>query len=577
MDATDASTALTNLPDSAQLSTLDKVRWHKAPSVADLDLGKSPSRMFVVKHGEHRSVYRVDLSQGEYFLKHQQSRSIRDLLRNLIRPSGSRREYHKSAELTRRGIPTVNAVAWGERREFGIVSEHCLLTEAVPKSCSLAEYVEARDRWVPCSAQPVFERHLCVELAKLCSKAHRAGVWHDDLHPGNILLRFENDTGQLDSSATLETARPRLYLIDVPGVRLSRTLGWRRSRASLVMLLAAVDRIATRTMRLRFWHHYIDARDDLRGLDSAVAAADIVRRSRSWIRSLARHRDKRVMATNRDFYRCHVAGGRGHAVRDYDVGQLRQLIESPQQLIERNLELPLKISHSSIVVEADVPLSGTLQHALYKRIGVTNITKWLTSFFRQSRAEQSWRLGHALLVRGIATARPLAVVIPKWRLRPRVSFLVTEWIDGAKDFHQFAWFLAKLPKQECFRISCRVAENLGKLVGRMHEAHVTHRDLKGCNILITREHDDVSCYLIDMHGVEIRRFLTTRQQVRNLSRLALSTETHPWVTRTMRLRFLRTYCRAVGVKQEWKPLWRRIAARTSWLVEQNHQQGKPIA
>ncbi len=577
MDATDTSTIPTEPFARTPLSTLDKVRWHKAPSVADLDLAETPPRVFVVKHGEHRSVYRVDLSQGEYFLKHQRSRSVRDLLRNVIRPTGSRREYEKSAELTRRGIPTVNAVAWGERREFGIVSEHCLLTEAVPKSCSLAEYVEARDRWVPREHQPAFDRYICIQLAELCAKAHRAGVWHDDLHLGNILLRFESHSGQHEELTSIQSDMPKLYLIDVPGVRLSKTLGWRRSRTSLVMLLAAVDQIASRTMQLRFWRHYLRAREDWQDLNPAVAATDIVRRSRSWIRTLARHRDKRVMATNRDFFRCDVAGGRGHAVRDFDVGRLQQLIESPQRFIEQNLEVPLKISHSSIVVEADVPLGGSMHHALYKRIGVTSFTKWLTSFFRQSRAEQSWRLGHALLVRGIATARPLAMVIPKWQFKPRVSFLVTEWIEGAKDFHQFAWSLAKLPEGECFRISCRVAENLGELVGRMHEAHVTHRDLKGCNILITRELDDVSCYLIDMHGVEIRRFLSKRYQVRNLARLALSAETHPWVTRTMRLRFLRAYCRAIGVRQDWKLLWKRIATRTNWLLERNHQRGKPIA
>lgn len=576
MDALDVAQNSTELFAPERLTTLEKVRWHKAPG-ADLDLATPPPRMVIVKHGQHRTVYRVDLSQGHFFLKYQRCLSLRDVLRNLIRPSGSRREYDKTAELTRRDIPTVHAVAWGERREFGLVREHCLLTEAVPRSCSLGDYAEAKDRWISKAAQPAFERQLCIQLAKLCAKAHQAGVWHDDLHPGNILLRFDNVSNGEERPAENVAVVPSLYLIDVPGVRLSQGLGWRQSRTSLVMLLAAVDRLSSNTQRIRFWRHYLEARVDLATLDPKVAATDVLRRSRSWMRSLARRRDKRSMATNRDYYCLKVAGGRGHAVREFDAGCLKQLIESPQKLVERNLELPLKISHSSIVVEAEVSLAGRLRHVLYKRAGVTNLSKWITSFMRQSRAEQGWQLGQALRVRGIATARPLAVIIPRFRLRPRVSYLITEWIDGAQDFHQFAWYLAKLSSCERFTISRRVAENLGKLVGRMHEAYVTHRDLKGCNILVTRDGNDVQCYLIDMHGVQIRRFLTNGRRVQNLARLALSAETHPWITRTMRLRFLQTYCRAVGVPEEWKTLWYQIAIRTRRLIGRSQRRGKPIA
>ncbi len=577
MEAYDSALKSGEPLDSDRSAILRRVRWHKAPGVGDLDLGSPSPRMVVVKHGQHRTVYRIDLPQGHFFLKHQRCLSLRDILRNLIRPSGSRREFAKSFELTRRAIPTVNAVAWGERRAFGIVREHCLLTEAVPRSCSLLEYAEAKDGWVASVAQPSFDRQLCVQLARLCAKAHRAGVWHDDLHPGNILLRFEDNHVPGKGTDSLPSLIPKLYLIDVPGVRLFRGMGWRRSRASLVMLLTAVERLATKAQRWRFWRHYLSARDDLTTIDMREAAADIDYRSQRWLRSLARRRDKRSMATNRDYFRLSFASGRGHAVRNLDADCLKRLIEKPQKLIEQNIELPLKISHSSIVVEADLPVDGALRHVLYKRTGVTSVAKWLTSFVRQTRAEQGWRLGHALRARGISTARPLAVIIPRGQIRPRVSYLVTEWIDRAKDFHQFAWQLARLSAGERNAIACRVAESLGKLAGRMHRAHVTHRDLKGCNILITRDGCDVQCYLIDMHGVDIRRWLSTGRRVQNLARLALSAEAHSWISRTMRLRFLQTYCRARGAPNEWKAMWTRIATRTRRLVRRNQQCGKPIA
>ena len=577
MDVYHSARMSRELLDSDRKSILGTLRWHKAPGFGDLDLAEPLPRMFVVKHGQHRTVYRVDFSRSQFFLKHQRCRSLRDLLRNLIRPNGSRREYDKSLALARREIPTIHAVAWGERREFGVIREHGLLTKAIPHSCSLLEYAEDKDHWVPKAARAAFDRQLCVELAKLCAKAHRAGVWHDDLHPGNILLRFEDRDIPADDADRSVARFPTLYLIDVPGVRLTRRSTWRRSRASLVMLLTAVARLSTKTQQWRFWRQYLTVRDDLSTIDPREVAADIDRRSRRWLRSLVRGRDKRFMATNRDYYRLSVAGGRGHAVRDLDPDCLKKLIAAPHRLIERNIELPLKISHSSVVVEADIPIAGMARHVLYKRISVTNVTKWLTSFARQSRAEQGWRLGHALRARGIPTARPLAVIIPRRQFRSPVSYLVTEWIHGARDFHQFAWKLARLSTHERFVIARNVARSLGKLVGHMHEACVTHRDLKGCNILITQDGRDVRCYLIDMHGVDIRRALSRTRRVRNLARLALSAETHPWITRTMRLRFLRSYCQAKGTPDEWKTLWPQIATRTRQLICRNQKRGKPIA
>jgi len=75
---------------------------------------------------------------------------------------------------------------------------------------------------------------------------------HDDLHPGNILLRKED-------------GEPGLYLIDLHAVRLSGPLSRSASFANLVVLdRCSASASAAPTGRPLPWRAYCRARPDLR-------------------------------------------------------------------------------------------------------------------------------------------------------------------------------------------------------------------------------------------------------------------------------------------------------------------------
>src|SRR5260370_22790146 len=77
---------------------------------------------------------------------------------------------------------------------------------------------------------------------------HDFGIWHFDLHAGNLVLRLDSDD------------RPELFLIDLCAVTLRPRLDWPTSRDNLVMLNRWFTLRVNRSERLRFWHGYCQAR-----------------------------------------------------------------------------------------------------------------------------------------------------------------------------------------------------------------------------------------------------------------------------------------------------------------------------
>ncbi len=92
----------------------------------------------------------------------------------------------------------------------------------------------------------------------------------------------------------------------------------------------------------------------------------------------------------------------------------------------------------------------------------------------------------------------------------------------------------------------------------MHAWRISHRDLKGGNLVVTDTPDGPDVYLIDLDGARLRRWLAAGARMRDLARLSASMRLHPWITRSCRLRFLQSYARELGLAaDDWKTMWRQ--------------------
>lgn len=567
--------------DAAQPLAIGEFRWQVLADWQELLLGPQGLRLAewldrghakIVKHGPHRTVYRVDLAHRAFFVKQYRCPDWRDSGRHLVRASASQREYQRTVEVSRRRVPTVTPVAVGERWRHGVIGENFLVTEAIPEACSLEEYLCERLPQLPPAGQAVMRRKLTKSLARLCAASHRAGVFHDDLHTSNVLLRLDTCHTAADDDRL-----PELHLIDLAGARLSGPLGWRQSRSSLVMLGAAWRRHASQADHWRFWRLYLAERPELSIDDPRRAALDVFERIGGQRRKVARGRDRRSLRNNREFYRMSGARTTGHAVADLPREEFERLLADPDAPLQAGAHRPLKLAHRSVVVQSELRLAGGATQAAYKRVRAKNWVKALAFLFRRSAAMEAWYLGHALLLRGIATARPL-LVCEKRRFGLRSdSYLATQWIDGAINLHLYGWKLARANADERRRRARQTAVALGRLIGRMHAWHIAHRDLKGCNLMLVEREADVEAYLIDLDGVRVGRSLSFATQARNLARLATSIEAHPWATRGDRLRFVQAYLREMSPgKSDWKPLWRATAAKSLAITRSLTRRRRPV-
>jgi tRNA A-37 threonylcarbamoyl transferase component Bud32 len=308
---------------------------------------------------------------------------------------------------------------------------------------------------------------------------------------------------------------------------------------------------------------------------SRQAAAEVLVAARVHAQRVARSRDRRCWRNNRDFQRLATPQGRAFAVVDVPVEQLAAMAADPGRPIRAFRHRAVKLSHTSVVVEAQLSARAGQLSVAYKQSRRRVWWQRALDVFRQRRALANWRLGHALRSRGVATARPVAVFQATSK---REGFLATEWLAGAENLHLYGWRLANLDARRRFVLARRCLTQLGELIGRMHAWEIAHRDLKAGNLAVVDRGEATDVYLIDLDGVRLARRLSRSTRVQNLARMAMSLQLHPWVSRPLLLRFLLAYLRQLPAPQPaWKPLWRDIAKTCRRLIAQRQRRGRMVA
>lgn len=143
-----------------------------------------------------------------------------------IGPSATRptRELRLLAALYNRGLPVPRPVAARAMRCHVLAYTADLITEAIPDTRPLAEYLGAQalgpDAWC--------------ELGAVIARVHQAGVWHADLNARNVLI----------------TCEQAFHLIDFDRARFRGDGAWRE--ANLKRFRRSLDKFADRWARFHF-------------------------------------------------------------------------------------------------------------------------------------------------------------------------------------------------------------------------------------------------------------------------------------------------------------------------------------
>jgi tRNA A-37 threonylcarbamoyl transferase component Bud32 len=512
----------------------------------------------IVKRNASRTVYRGRLNGQEVYLKHFHRGDWLHRLVGRLRRCDARNELIFSEYLRQQGVPTAETLA--ARCNHGC---QWLATRAVRPAVSCEQWHrEQRHR----GAQGLAEiRRGTIELARLVGRMHAAGVLHDDLHCGNVLVRTDRPAGD------------RMVLFDLHRATRRRRLSRRLRAKNLAQLMHDRGLWTTRTDRLRFLKAYLaasGAKGSLRGWQWLVErfAARHTRRQH-------RQRDRRIRGQNRYFHSLSLAGGwRGKVVlaskrrlagsraahEVFERDAWRRALADPQALVDAPGAEVIKDSRSGKVVRRRLCVGDVELDVFIKQPRRKRAWKVLIDCFRLSRPMRAFRRGHQLLARRIPTALPLAALERRVGPLLRDSILITEAVDAPR-LNTFlrTWLSARprgdreLSPAQQRHLAQDVLWQLGRLVQHLHDNGYAHRDLKGNNLLVRwTPGQPPELVMIDLDGLRRLPVVPARRRFQGLMRLNVSLLECPVVNRAGRLRMLVGYLRRPGQGRiNYKPYW----------------------
>ncbi|MFO0910262.1 MAG: lipopolysaccharide kinase InaA family protein [Isosphaeraceae bacterium] len=546
------------------------------PTGLRFDEWQEQGRLRVIKKGPHRIVYRVELDEGPVYVKHYLVPGLPAKLRQWFRRGKGRNEGRRTKYLNEIGIPTITPIALGEQRKRKFLFENYLVTPEIPGAVPLDEFVERILPGWPEARRTRMRQRLSAALAELTARLHNAGFVHRDFHAGNILVRFGDDD------------RPVLAMIDLDALRVVRRLTWAEAGHNLALLDHYFWLRSGRSDRMRFLKHYLVGRRSAPP-DRRAFAREIERATRAWAEKLWTRWGRRCRDSNKYFKRYRADEARAIAVRDLDQREFRELLKDPDAPFRHPDTVILKDSRTTTVAQTRMTVAGEPTNVIIKRF---NRKKWLDpllTWFRPSRAWQSWQAGQHLLSRAVPTPRNLAYIArlrsfwsdPLFWYLPHETYLITIKAEPAVSLSDYVRkTLPGLdPEKQRSQIR-RLTLALARLLRTLHERSLSDRDLKTANILILGdpEAENIELSIIDLVGVRLAHPLPHHRRVQNLARLSLSLENVPGRTRTDALVFLRSYLEwGLSPRNNWKGLWRDVVQAARHKVERNRRSGRILS
>jgi len=110
----------------------------------------------------------------------------------------------------------------------------------------------------------------------------------------------------------------------------------------------------------------------------------------------------------------------------YYAPAMTAFLDNPDKIINDPKSLFLKRGNSSTVIRIKFD-----NHVLVvKRYNIKNFRHRLRRFFRATRATHSWQSAHLLLLLGIATPKPVAMLERRFGYFRGRAYFIYEYIDG---------------------------------------------------------------------------------------------------------------------------------------------------
>ncbi len=226
----------------------------------------------VYRELDGRRTLRTEVEGRGYFVKIHRGIGWGEIVKNLstarLPVLGAGQEWRALERLHAVGVPTMTAVAYGERGRNPAAQHSFIITEELAPTVSLEDYSVD---WLAQPPEPALKRALIAEVAKMTGTMHRAGVNHRDCYICHFLLHTDRP---------VSPGRLRLSLIDLHRAQVRRQVPRRwRDKDLAGLYFSALGIGLTRRDELRFLRGYFQRplREILR--DEAKLLRDLQRKA----------------------------------------------------------------------------------------------------------------------------------------------------------------------------------------------------------------------------------------------------------------------------------------------------------
>jgi tRNA A-37 threonylcarbamoyl transferase component Bud32 len=216
----------------------------------------------------------------------------------------------------------------------------------------------------------------------------------------------------------------------------------------------------------------------------------------------------RVVVTDNCIVRVHWVGDlrslgdRAEGVREGRFSDLDRYLESEGTV--------LRGSGANLV--AEIPL-GEGTRAVVKRFGWRKRWHRWFSPFKRSKAVRSFLAARRLLELGIRTPEPLLAIEFRRSGFVRANYFFTEFLGPARNSRVL---LRETDRPE------EIVREIARIVRRMHEGGLCHRDLTLANFL--RREGEAGLYVIDLNRARVRRRIGGLERLEDIARIDLRSE-----------------------------------------------------
>ncbi|WP_249678181.1 lipopolysaccharide core heptose(I) kinase RfaP [Pseudomonas abieticivorans] len=203
----------------------------------------------VYRELEARRTLRTEVDGRGYFVKIHRGIGWGEIFKNLFTAKlpvlGAGQEWKAIQRLHEVGVPTMTAVAYGERGSNPADQHSFIVTQELAPTESLEDY---SINWRTQPPQPRLKRALIAEVARMTGMMHRAGVNHRDCYICHFLLHT-------DKPVTADDFKLSVIDLHRAQTRASITTRW-RDKDLAALYFSALDIGLTQRDKLRFLRGY---------------------------------------------------------------------------------------------------------------------------------------------------------------------------------------------------------------------------------------------------------------------------------------------------------------------------------